>query len=210
MNFADHSSAQKSGEDAGIHLIVIHLGLGDNAGLEGVGQDDVFWREVGFEEFVEPCPVHSGFENLTATGVALEKIHEELCGAMVDAPLLEDEVSGIDRAKNTVSLMEIDSDKGWTVVGWNSWFHRPTILQHPFYQLPEPDPTAERVRIKPSCRLTPFPSSHTEDSAKNVNVWNRLFSTLEIYIKLCLMLKQMKFCVCEHRGSHQRGRYHLQ
>ena len=57
MNFADHSSTQKSGKDVGIDFIVFDLGLGDDAGLEGIGQDDVFVCDMGFEQFVEPCPM---------------------------------------------------------------------------------------------------------------------------------------------------------
>jgi hypothetical protein len=55
------------------------------------------------------------------------------------------------------SAMEVDSDRDWTFVGCGCWCcHRPTILQHPFYLLPEPDPPANPYGIKLSCRLTPF------------------------------------------------------
>ena len=59
---------------------------------------------MGFEEFVEPRPVHGGFENHAAAGVALDELDEELRGGMVDAPLPEDAVGGIENTKNAVSL----------------------------------------------------------------------------------------------------------
>ena len=117
MNFADHSSAQKSGKDVGIDLIVLDLGLGDDACLEGVGQDDVFMRKMRLKEFVEPSPVYGGLENHTAAGMSLDQVNEELWCAVVDAPFFKDAVGGINRAKNTVSLMEVDSDRDWVVVG---------------------------------------------------------------------------------------------
>ena len=55
MNFADHSSAQKSGKDAGINFVVLDLRLGDDACLEDFSQDDVFVCDMGFEQFLEPC-----------------------------------------------------------------------------------------------------------------------------------------------------------
>ena len=139
----------------GVDFIVFDLGLGDDPGLEGIGEHDVPVRHVGFQKFVEPRPVHSGFENHAAAGVLLDKVDEELQGAMIDVPLPEDAVGGIDDAKNAVSLVEIDSDKGGSVVGWSGLFHRPSILEHPFYRPPQPNPPANPVWIKLSCRLTP-------------------------------------------------------
>ncbi len=37
--------------------IVFDLRLGDDAGLEGVSQDDVFMRKMRLKEFVEPSPM---------------------------------------------------------------------------------------------------------------------------------------------------------
>ena len=91
------------------------LGLGDDVGLEGIGEDDVSLREIGFKESVEPRPVHGVFENHASAGVAFDEVDEELRGAVVDATPLEDAVGGINRAKNAVSLMEVDSDIDWEV-----------------------------------------------------------------------------------------------
>ena len=41
----------------GIDLIVFDLRLGDDAGLEGVSQDDVFMHKMRLKEFVEPSPM---------------------------------------------------------------------------------------------------------------------------------------------------------
>lgn len=103
----------------GIDFIVFDLRLGDDAGLEGVSQDDVFMRKMRLKEFVEPSPVHGGLENHTAAGMSLDQVNEELRCAVIDAPLIEDAVCGIDRAENTVSLMEVDSDRDCVVVGWS-------------------------------------------------------------------------------------------
>ncbi len=53
--------------------------------------------------------------------MSLDQVNEELRCAVIDAPLIEDAVCGIDRAENTVSLMEVDSDRDCVVVGWSCW-----------------------------------------------------------------------------------------
>jgi len=78
-------------------------------------------RKMRLKEFVEPSPVHGGLENHTAAGMSLDQVNEELRCAVVDAPLIKDAVCGIDRAENTVSLMEVDSDRDCVVVGWSCW-----------------------------------------------------------------------------------------
>ncbi len=37
--------------------VVFDLGLGDDPGLEGVGQNDVLVADMGLEDFVEPSPI---------------------------------------------------------------------------------------------------------------------------------------------------------
>ena len=126
MDLTDRSGTQESGKDMGIDFIVFDLGLGDDAGLEGIGQNDVPLGEMGFEELIKPRPVHSGLKNHAAAWMSLDQVNEELWCDVVDTPLLKDAVCGIDRAKNTVSLMEIDSDKDWTVVGCGWFGHKAT------------------------------------------------------------------------------------
>jgi hypothetical protein len=132
------------------------LGLGDDAGLEGVGQNDVLVADMGLEDFVEPCPVHGGFENNTGFGIALGQLDEEFWGGVLDTPAFKDAAFGVEDAKNAVSLMEaipIETGQLWDGVGL---VIRPPILQHPFYRIPEPDPPADQGGIMLSCRLTPL------------------------------------------------------
>lgn len=56
----------------------------------------------------------------------LDQVNEELWSDVVDAPLLENAVCGIDRAKNAVSLMEVDSDINCIVVGCGWFGHKTT------------------------------------------------------------------------------------
>ena len=128
VNLADHSGMQEPGEDVGIDLIVFNLGLGDDPGLEGVGQNDVLFDDMGLEDFVEPGPVHGGFENHTGFGIALGQLDEEFRGGVLDTTALKDAAFGVKDAKNAVSLMEVDSDRDWIVVGCG-WFGHKTA--HP-------------------------------------------------------------------------------
>ena len=100
------------------------MGLGDDPGLEGVGQKDVLVADMGLEDFVEPRPVHGGFENHTGFGIALGQLDEEFRSGMFDTPALKDAAFGVEDAKNAVSLMEVDSDRDWIVVGCGWFVHK--------------------------------------------------------------------------------------
>ena len=80
------------------------MGLGDDPGLEGVGQNDVLVADMGLEDFVEPRPVHGGFENHTGFGIALGQLDEEFRGGVLDTPAFKDATFGVEDAKNTVSV----------------------------------------------------------------------------------------------------------
>jgi hypothetical protein len=48
----------------GIDVVRFDLGLGDDAGLEGISQNDVFVGEVWFEDFEEPRPMRAAIWRL--------------------------------------------------------------------------------------------------------------------------------------------------
>ncbi len=63
-----------------------------------------------------------------ALGGALGQLDEEFRGGVLDTPAFKDTAFGVEDAKNAVSLMEVDSDRDWTVVGCG-WFGHKTA--HP-------------------------------------------------------------------------------
>jgi hypothetical protein len=82
---------------------------------------------MGLEDFVEPSPVHGGFENHTGFGIELGQLNEELRCGVLDASAFENAACGVlEDAINAVSLVEVDSDRNRTVVGW-CWFGHNTI-----------------------------------------------------------------------------------
>jgi hypothetical protein len=69
-----------------------------------------------------------GSKTTPALGIALSQLDEEFQGGVIDTPAFKDAAFGVEDAKNTVSLMEVDSDRDWIVVGW-WWFGHKTA--HP-------------------------------------------------------------------------------
>ena len=106
------SRAQQHGEDLCIHFVGLHLRLGDDASLEGVGQRDVTCGHHPFQNLIKPMPVHGGLEHHPRIGPSLHQLREALWRMVVDAPLAQVAASRIHGMKHAVSLVEVDPDEG--------------------------------------------------------------------------------------------------
>jgi hypothetical protein len=64
---------------------------------------------------------------------------------VLDTPALKDAAFGVEDAKNTVSLMEVDSDRNWIVVRW-SWFGHKTTYPTTLILYPSRARSARRTK----------------------------------------------------------------
>jgi len=116
----NHIHPQELGQNEGIHLIGLHLCLGDNAHLVGIGQDDVLVLHVRFKNLIKPVPAHRRLKHRAASRILLYQMLESDRNFVIDSPALDNTATLVYDAEDAVVLVEVDADikrPAWLLCG---------------------------------------------------------------------------------------------
>ena len=110
MDCGNQLGLQKLGQHVGVHLIGLHLCLGDNAHLVGIGQDDVLVIHMRFKNLIKPVPVHRCLKHHTTYRIPLEQMLKSDRNFVINTPSFQNRVPVVDDAEDAVVFMEVDAD----------------------------------------------------------------------------------------------------